>query len=254
MHTSSPTTLRTDAAAPALIVELVGPSGSGKTTLAQAIVSALGPARLAASSRPAEAGATGRFRLPPAAARAAKIARVFPRIGDGTQEEDRAARLLALLPPTGPLWRLRYRRYLTELSKRLARERTAGGIAVFDQGFVTAVGTLASFSRTIDRETLARALEIAPKPDLVIRIETPRETVAARLHDRLGAQSAAERMFELGIPTTLRQIDVFEALDPLLDHCGIPVMRVACPDRASLGPATEAVRARIAGFGREVEA
>ena len=239
---------------PGLIVELVGPSASGKSTLARAIVEALPSSRLAASARPAEAASATWIRFPPTVARAVKITRAIPHLGGGMSAADAGARLLALLPPDGPLWRLRYRLYLEELTLRLRHERDEGGIAVFDQGFITAVGTLASFNRSIEPETLARALEIAPRPDLVIGIDTPRDVIDRRLRTRLGAQSAAERLFELRIPHALRQIDAFEALVPLVATSGIPLLRVSCPNRESLERVAAAALERIATLGWEAGA
>lgn len=238
---------------PGLIVELVGPSGSGKSTLARAIVAAFPSARLVASARPAEDVRHGRFQLPPAMARAIKLVSLVPRPFDGLAEDDTAVRLLlSLLPTSSPLWRLRYRRYLIDLATIVRRERDAGRVAVLDQGFINAVGTLASFSRGAGKETLARALEMAPRPDLIVRIEAPRDVIVGRLRARLGAQSPAERLFEPSIPETLRQIDVFGALGPILDDCGIPSVQVSCPDRGALETATATVLDRIASLRAEV--
>ena len=118
---------RKDLERPGFIVELVGPSGSGKSTLARAIVAAFPAARLVASARPAEAVRRGRFQLPPALARAIKLASLVPRPFGGLPEEDSAVRLLlSLLPTSSPLWRLRYRRYLADLTTILRREREGG--------------------------------------------------------------------------------------------------------------------------------
>lgn len=237
-----------------LIVELVGPSASGKSTLARAIVEEFPSVRLVTSARPAEAASTTGLHLPPAVARAAKITQALQHVYGGMAEAGAAARLVRLLPPDGPLWRLRYRRYLAALTLRLRHEQAAGGVAVFDQGFITAVGTLASFSRNIRPETLTRALEIAPHPDLVILMRTPRDIIASRLNARLAAQSATERLFELSIPRTLQQIDVFEALAPLLDASRIPLLNVSCSGRDSLKRAAADVILRIAALGQEARA
>ncbi|MCU9848379.1 AAA family ATPase [Defluviimonas sp. WL0024] len=254
MYTASPATFQKDADLPGLVVELVGPSASGKTTLAKAVVQEFPEVRLVASARPAEMETAARSRLLPVAARGAKIVQAIPHLGNRTRSCDTTERLIALIPPASPLKRLRYRRYLSELSQRLRRERAAGGVALLDQGFVTAVGSLAAISGTSELNILARALSIVPQPDLVVWIETPREVIAGRLHDRRAAQSAAERLFELGIPETLRQIGIFETLAPLVEASGIPVIRVACPDREALGPAAGAMRGRIAELMREKEA
>jgi energy-coupling factor transporter ATP-binding protein EcfA2 len=237
---------------PGIIVELIGPSGSGKSTLARAIVAAFPEARLVASARPAEEP-HGRFQLPPFMARAIKLVSLVPRPFGGLTEEDTAVRLmLSLLPTSRPLWRLRYWRYLTDLTTNLRREREAGGVTVLDQGFINAVGTLASLGRGVAKETLARALDMAPRPNLIVRIEAPRDVIAGRLRSRLGAQSPAERLFEPSIPETLRQIDVFRALGPIIDDSGIPSVQVLCPDRGALEKATATVLDRIASLRAEI--
>ena len=238
---------------PGIIVELIGPSGSGKSTLARAIVAAFPEARLVASARPAEDGRHGRFELPPFMARAIKLVSLVPRPFGGFTEEDTAVRLMvSLLPASRPLWRLRYGRYLTDLTTILRREREAGGVAVLDQGFINAVGTLASLGRGAAKETLARALDMVPRPNLIVRIEAPRDVIAGRLRSRLGAQSPAERLFEPSIPETLRQIDVFRALGPIIDDTGIPSVHVLCPDRGALEKATATVLDRIASLRAEI--
>jgi energy-coupling factor transporter ATP-binding protein EcfA2 len=252
MCAKSPDARRKDLDLPGFIVELVGPSGSGKSTLARAIVAAFPAARLVASARPAEAVRQGRFQLPPAMARAIKLVSLVRRPSGGLAEEDTAVRLLSLLPASRPLWRLRYRRYLADLTAILRREREAGGVAVLDQGFINAVGTLASFGSGAGKEALARAIEMAPRPDLIVWIEAPRDVIAGRLRSRLCAQSIAERLFEQSVPETLRQIYVFGALRPILDDSGIPTVQVSCPDRRSLEKATATALDRIASLRAEV--
>ena len=255
MCVNSTDACRKDLERSGFIVELVGPSGSGKSTLARAIVAAFPAARLVASARPAEDVRDGRFQLPPAMARAIKLVSLVPRPFGAVAEDDTAVRLLlSLLPTSSRLWRLRYRRYLADLTTILRRERAAGGVAVLDQGFINAVGTLASFGRGAGKETLARALEMAPRPDLIVQIEAPRDVIAGRLRSRLGAQSPAERLFEPSIPETLRQINVFGALGPILDDIGIPSIQVSCPDRGALEKATATALDRIASLRAEAMA
>lgn len=253
MDAASRSPAKLGAELPGLIVELVGPSASGKSTLSRAIVAMSRGARLVASARPSEAASDAHAWLPAAVVRAAKITHAITYIGGGIAGTD-AAQLLELLPPDGPLWRLRFRRYLAELTSRLSHERDKGGTAVFDQGFITAVGTLAVFKRDVRPETLASALKVVPRPDLIVTIDTPRDVILSRLLTRLCQQSAAERLFEPNIPQTLRQIEIFEALAPLLTASGIPMLKVSCPNLASLKPAAAAAAARIACLRREAAA
>ncbi|MGM0585608.1 MAG: hypothetical protein ACQEUZ_13260, partial [Pseudomonadota bacterium] len=100
------------------------------------------------------------------------------------------------------------------------------GIAVFDQGFVSAVATLAALGRDFEPAAMARALAAAPAPDLVVRIDAPREALAARLRSRLAGQSFLERLLELDVEACLRQPDAFATLDALLCGTGTRVVRV----------------------------
>ncbi|MGM0586388.1 MAG: AAA family ATPase, partial [Pseudomonadota bacterium] len=184
--------------APGLIVEMVGPAAAGKSTLAAALVEALRregcDAVLEASARPAErarAARPGGMRA--AASRAAKIAGLARRGAEGPA----AAAMLEALPPASGAWALRYRGYLDALERRWRAAAARPGIAVFDQGFVSAVATLAALGRDFEPAAMARALAAAPAPDLVVRIDAPREALAARLRSRLAGQSFLERLLEL---------------------------------------------------------
>jgi hypothetical protein len=72
-------------------------------------------------------------------------------------------------------------------------------------------------------------------------VETPREELQARLEKRLHRQGAFERLFESGIETSLRQIELSAILDDLLAERGRHSTPVSWRDRDGLAAAAEAI-------------
>jgi thymidylate kinase len=227
-----------------MIVELFGPPAVGKTTVAHALAAALRKngcdVRLIVSSRPAERTPTepgrtigfARCRTAIAAplSRAAKLISAISALLPASRGGDTGALLLDLLPPRNLLWSVRYRRYLSGLchSWRMARE--FDGVVIIDQGFATALCSLALLTPSADRHMVARGLDLIPKPDLLIRLDAPKEVLEARLRKRLARQGLFERLFEFDLETSLRQIEVTDELTKMLQEQGRPVTHVNCLD------------------------
>jgi thymidylate kinase len=104
------------------------------------------------------------------------------------------------------------------------------GVVIIDQGFATALCSLALLTPSADRHRIARALDLIPKPDLVIRLDAPREVLEARLRKRLGRQGLLERLFEFDLETSLRQIEITNELANMLQERGRRVTHVNCLD------------------------
>lgn len=237
-----------------MIVEFFGPPAAGKTTLAHALATALEKngcdVRLIASSRPAERGAIQidssralsrcRDALAAPLSRAAKLVSAVP-ILLGARNDDITAKLLDLLPPRSLLWSVRCRRYLSLLSSSWKSASTSDRIAIFDQGFLMALCSLVLRTRSADRTVIVRALELIPRPDLLIRLDAPRETLEARLRERLWRQSTLERLFELDLETSLRQIETTNEVTHLLRERGGRMMHVSCIDRCLLEEAVDRI-------------
>src|SRR5947207_11739701 len=112
--------------------------------------------------------------------------------------------------------------------------RAADRVVIFDQGFLTALCSMALLARSIDRSVIARGLALIPRPNLLIRLDAPRETLEARLRARLGRQGAVERLFEFDLQTSRQQIETTSEVADMLQEQGGRMMHVSCLDRRLL--------------------
>ncbi len=237
-----------------MIVEIFGPPAAGKTTLAHALATALEKngcdVQLIASSRPAErrpiraesTRALSRCSALLAAPliRGAKVVSALP-ILLRTRSDELTASLMDLLPPRTLLWSVRYRRYLSLLSSSWKTASTSDRIVIFDQGFLTALCSLVPLARSADRRVIVRGLELIPRPNLLIRLDAPRETLEARLRARLGRQGAFERLFEFDLQTSLRQIETTSEVAHLLQEQGGRMIHVSWLNRRLLKDAVDRI-------------
>jgi hypothetical protein len=235
-----------------LVIELFGPAASGKTTFARALEAALNvrgvPVRLIGSSRPAEkssrqpgGGMQAGSMLRAPLARASKLFTALGAMAPGVAIDPLVGRLMEALPPISWVKSIRVRRYLRNLCGSWNAALASDRVAIFDQGFMNSLCSLALFSGAVDRRVISRGLSLVPVPDLLIRVETPRDVLRARLEERLHRQGAFERLFESGIETSLRQIELSAILDDLLAERGRHSTRVSWHGRDGLAAAVEAI-------------
>jgi hypothetical protein len=114
-------------------------------------------------------------------------------------------------------------------------------IVVFDQGFLTALCSMALFARFVDRSIIARGLALIPRPNLLVRLDAPRATLEARLRSRLARQGAVERLFEFDLQTNLRQVETIREVADMLQEQGRRMMHVNSLDRRLLEDAVERI-------------
>jgi thymidylate kinase len=250
-----------------MIIELFGPPAAGKTTLAYALATALEQkgfdVQLIVSSRPAERRAvrvdstrvlSGRVSaLTAPLSRAAKLVSAAPVLLGAVPSDELTASLMELLPPRTILWSVRYRRFLSLLSRSWKLASTSDRIVIFDQGFVTALCSMALLARSVDRSVIVRGLALIPRPNLLVRLNAPRETLEARIRARLGGQGAIERLFEFDLQTSLKQIDTTSDVADMLQEQGARMMDVNSLDRRLLEKAVDRIVRRAESWHAEID-
>jgi len=240
-----------------MIIELFGPPAAGKTTIARSLTRRLREAGHVVepiiSNRPAEwdGAATGQETREPSPSLMRRLARPIAQAGAAlfaTAASDQIqAKLMALDPPTSVIWRVRLKRYLTQLSQSWSRASRAGHIVLFDQAYVQFACSLMLLGRKDEDEELHRLLLGAiPKSDLLVGITAPRATLEQRLQDRLRSQKPLERLLEFDLKTNLESIGVIARLEEGLTQSLRPVISVSSVDQQSATFGLAAVERKLA--------
>jgi thymidylate kinase len=239
-----------------MIIELFGPPAVGKTTFAQALSGRLREsgqrARPVLSYRPSELSSHRASHRQASIARRMKVLRrvLRPAVELVAMMSDPlalwrdvaiASRLIGTLPSGNPISAARHLQYVSRLSHSWRQACAQPDVVVFDQGFVQEVCSLALLDRTKDESRVARALQMLPEPDLLIRLDAPREVLEARLGKRLRRQSAMERALELDERGNLEMADIVDRVDELLHRQGRCVRRFGSLDSHALGQVVELV-------------
>jgi O-antigen/teichoic acid export membrane protein/thymidylate kinase len=220
-----------------MIIELFGPPGSGKTTFAHALARQLQTGgyrvEVALSYQPSDRVGILDFgiflfisKITSAIFSTSKILLS----SGGTTGLSLSLSMVKLIPPKSYLWRARIWQYIFQLSRYWGQVAESPDIVIFDQGYVQSIGSLATFNGCVDKAALVKALSLAPKADLTIRVVVPYGTVERRLRQRMEREAAGERIFEAGIDTNMRSFAVFGAIDDILVESGRKVISVEVPD------------------------
>lgn len=152
---------------------------------------------------------------------------------------------MELLPPKNMFWSMRMGQYVVRLSHAWQQASRADHIVLFDQAFVQAVCSLISHGQALDEASIAQALDYVPKPDLLVRLNAPHETLKARLHDRIWRQGRIERLFEPYQRTKPDLIHIIDHVHELLRRRGQPVIHAASIDQDSLRDGVDLVGSLI---------
>src|SRR5437588_822513 len=219
-----------------MIIELLGPSGAGKTTLADALA-----IRLRQEGYAVRTVIGRRNRL--FSRLLARSVGAIQSWSAGPVQTGLPATVMGLLPPRGFLWSLRLRGYISYLCGMT--NGACADITLLDLGFVQLTCSLVLLSGIVDRRRILEALASVPKPDLVIRVDTPLELVEARLLERRQRLGPIQRRLELNLKTSFEQVKIVEMLSEMLASQGQRSMKIGCFDERSLTAATEKVLAEV---------
>lgn len=245
-----------------MIVEFFGPPCVGKTTLARHLASCLNEkghvAELALSYRPAELpapygnGGQIALHMPSTLRRLARPVRDMLTLARQSavmsNELSEAIHLVKLLRPRNLIWTIRLSQYLSRILNSWRHAAMADEIMLFDQAFVQAICSLVLLGKIEDDALILEALDMTPKPDLLIWVDGPRDMLAERLRRRAEAQSATERLLEFDIATNLAFVEIAERLDTLLRRRGRAATRVISLEQGSLDEATSLIEAKVAAM------
>ena len=231
-----------------MIVELFGPPGVGKTTFASALAAFLREHGQVVdpvmSYRPAEQAPASAALAEQHHRSAAPVQRLARPVAEmlataghllrHSSDVAATAELMRLLPTKNLLWSVRLRQYLFRLFRSWDAAAVSPHVVLFDQAFVQAVCSLALLARVAGRTRIEHALDAVPEADLLIKLDAPRDILAARLGQRQQRQGRVERRLELDLQTNLASVAIIDDLQALLQARGRPVIRLECADQPTL--------------------
>lgn len=238
-----------------MIIETFGPPGAGKTTFTEALAQRLREHDYAVDLMLTLPHIQNRFLsvggFIPAIARVSRAIAITITIlwqwSKNAQGLRLARDLLRLMPPKDIIWRIRLSQYVMRFAcvwSETHRHKPKH-IVIFDQGFVQVALTLALFSEA-DKNSIARAMELRAKPDLIIHLDAPQPLLAKRLHARVNGKPVMERWFEADVETFLKAKPIVGYLGSLLEATGDPMIDIKSLDQARLNEALELIEREIA--------
>lgn len=221
-----------------MILEMFGPSGAGKTTMASALAGHLRSLGyvvtplIGVRANPLKRGLLKCFtsvNLLMSAGPAAGVADLFK-----------------ILPPKKRQWSVRLHWHLALLHREWSAAQSSNAITIFDQGMTQAVASLVLLSGITDRQRAECALNLVPKPDLLIRFEAPQELLEARLRDRWRNIGFLQRFLEIDLQGSLDHVNHVNLISDLVSAQALPMIRISSIDADDLNQAINEITAAIA--------
>jgi hypothetical protein len=101
------------------------------------------------------------------------------------------------------------------------------GYFIFEEGLIQALCALVLLARTPSIDAVRDTLAFLPRPDVLIQIDAPQETLRRRLMDRHAGQPLIEvLLFELGVDRGLKQANISREVGECLRQGGWPLIKV----------------------------
>lgn len=217
-----------------MIIELFGPPGAGKTTLLRGLcqemakqginIKTVNGYRLieygsAQDDGPEVRHGIGRI--------GKKIATSAPVLLSTLPKDGVAARLLASIPLRSLTWSWRMKVDIALLCESWRKAQESEGYFIFEEGLIQALCALVLLARTPSIDAVRDTLAFLPRPDVLIQIDAPQETLRRRLMDRHAGQPLIEvLLFELGVDRGLKQANISREVGECLRQDGWPLIKV----------------------------
>ncbi|TIR21944.1 MAG: hypothetical protein E5X34_15775 [Mesorhizobium sp.] len=201
-----------------MILEVFGPSGAGKTTFTSGLVPVLRchgyPVVLQIGDR----------RHP---IRRAALKLAYGLHSKWVGQNPLTTEIFELLPPKSDLWATRLKWHFELLIQVWNAALTSNEtISIFDQGMVQFVCSLVMFSGVTNQEKIERALDLVPKPNLLVRLQAPREILESRLRERQRHLGIVQRLLEVDLQTSLDNIRHITLVGELVESFGVPTISI----------------------------
>lgn len=217
-----------------MIIELFGPPGAGKTTFLRGLcramvkhginVKTVNGYRLIEYGSAQDDGqevrhAIGRI--------IKKVATSGPVLLSTLPKDSVAARLLASIPLRSRTWSWRMKVDIALLCESWRKAQESDGYFIFEEGLVQALCALVLLARTPSIDVVCDGVALLPRPDLLVQLDAPQETLRRRLMDRHAQQPFLEvLLFELGVERGLKQADISRQIGEYLRQDEWPLIQV----------------------------
>lgn len=218
----------------AMIIELFGPPGAGKTTLLRGLCREMAEHGINAKTvngyrliEYASAQGDGPEVRHGIGRIGRKIATSGPVLLSTLPKDSVAARLLASIPLRSLIWSWRMKVDVALLCESWRQAQESEGYFIFEEGLIQALCALVLLARNPSVDVVRDSLAFLPRPDLLIQLDAPQETLRRRLMDRHAQQPPIEvLLFELGVERGLKQAEISREIGECLRRDGWPLIQI----------------------------